>query len=104
MARGGLRPGAWHARGGRLRRGASTAANDSSYGLSSAVYTRSLEAAFRFIDEVDTGQVSVNQPTSGWDIHQPFGGFKESGSPFKEQGLDALRFYTRVKTVAVRTH
>jgi aldehyde dehydrogenase (NAD+) len=80
------------------------AANDSAYGLSSAVYTRSLDAAFRFVDEVDTGQVSVNQPTSGWDIHQAFGGFKESGSPFKEQGLEALRFYTRVKTAAVRTH
>lgn len=80
------------------------AVNDSAYGLSSAVYTRSLDAAFRFVDEVDTGQVSVNQPTSGWDIHQAFGGFKESGSPFKEQGLDALRFYTRVKTAAVRTH
>jgi alpha-ketoglutaric semialdehyde dehydrogenase len=80
------------------------AVNDSAYGLSSAVYTRSLDAAFRFVDEVDTGQVSVNQPTSGWDIHQPFGGFKESGSPFKEQGLEALRFYTRVKTAAVRTH
>ena len=79
------------------------AVNDSAYGLSSAVYTRSLDAAFRFVDEVDTGQVSVNQPTSGWDIHQAFGGFKESGSPFKEQGLEALRFYTRVKTVAVRT-
>ena len=64
----------------------------------------SLDAAFRFVDEVDTGQVSVNQPTCGWDVHQPFGGFKESGSPFKEQGLEALRFYTRVKTVAVRTH
>lgn len=80
------------------------AVNDSAYGLSSAVYTRSLDAAFRFIDEVDTGQVSVNQPTSGWDIHQPFGGFKESGSAFKEQGFEALHFYTRVKTVAVRTH
>ncbi|GAA3918206.1 aldehyde dehydrogenase family protein [Microbacterium invictum] len=80
------------------------AVNDSAYGLSSAVFTRSLESAFRFIDDVDTGQVSVNQPTSGWDIHQPFGGFKESGSAFKEQGLDALHFYTRVKTVAVRTH
>lgn len=80
-----------------------TVVNDTTYGLSSAVYTRSLDAAFRFVDAVDTGQVSVNQPTSGWDIHHAFGGFKESGSPFKEQGTDALRFYSRVKTAAVRT-
>lgn len=80
------------------------AVNDSPYGLSSAVFTASLQQAYAFIDGVDTGQVSVNQPTSGWDIHQPFGGFKDSGSPFKEQGLDALRFYTRVKTAAIRTH
>lgn len=40
--------------------------------------------------------------TSGWDVHMSFGGFCESGSAFKEQGLDALRFYTRTKTVAVR--
>jgi acyl-CoA reductase-like NAD-dependent aldehyde dehydrogenase len=79
------------------------AVNDCSYGLSSAIFTKDLGAAYRFIDGVDTGQVSVNQPTTGWDIHQPFGGFKESGSPFKEQGLEALRFYTRVKTAAIRT-
>ncbi|MCR2784633.1 MULTISPECIES: aldehyde dehydrogenase family protein [unclassified Microbacterium] len=80
------------------------AVNDSAYGLSSAVFTRSLDAAHRFIAEVDTGQVSVNQPTSGWDIHQGFGGFKESGSAFKEQGTAALSFYTRIKTAAVRSH
>ena len=80
------------------------AVNDSAYGLSSAIFTTSLASANRFIDEAETGQVSVNQPTSGWDIHQPFGGFRESGSPFKEQGLEALRFYTRVKTAAVRSH
>jgi aldehyde dehydrogenase (NAD+) len=79
------------------------AVNDSTYGLSAAVFTRSLEAAYRFLDGADTGHVSVNQPTSGWDIHHPFGGFKDSGSPFKEQGLEALRFYTRVKTAAIRT-
>jgi len=78
------------------------AVNDSAYGLSAAIFTSSLTAATRFVSEVDTGQVSVNQPTSGWDIHQAFGGFKDSGSPFKEQGLDALRFFTRVKTAAVR--
>lgn len=81
-----------------------TAVNESDYGLSAAIFTRSLEHAFRFVDEVDTGQVSVNQPTSGWDIHHPFGGFKDSGSAFKEQGLEALRFYTKVKTSAIRTH
>jgi len=78
------------------------AVNDSSYGLSSAVFTNNLGAAERFVDRVDTGQVSVNQPTSGWDVHQPFGGFLDSGSPFKEQGLDALQFYTRTKTAAIR--
>lgn len=31
----------------------------------------------------------------------PFGGFRDSGSPFKEQGVEALRFYTRVKTFAI---
>jgi acyl-CoA reductase-like NAD-dependent aldehyde dehydrogenase len=77
--------------------------NDSPYGLSAALFTRSLEAAARFAAEVDTGQVSINLPTSGWDVHQPFGGFGDSGSAFKEQGLEALRFYTRVKTVAVRS-
>ncbi|MGM9474473.1 aldehyde dehydrogenase family protein [Pseudarthrobacter sp. YS3] len=80
------------------------AVNDSSYGLSSAVFTKDLARAFQFVEGVDTGQVSVNQPTTGWDIHHPFGGFKESGSAFKEQGTEALNFYSRTKTVAIRTH
>ena len=36
------------------------------------------------------------------DVRQPFGGFWDSGSPFKEQGTDGLRFCSRVKTDAVR--
>ncbi|MGC9220363.1 MAG: aldehyde dehydrogenase family protein [Solirubrobacteraceae bacterium] len=78
------------------------ATNDSDYGLSAAVFTRDIAAATHFAAEVDTGQVAVNLPTPGWDVHEPFGGFGDSGSPFKEQGLEALRFYTRVKTVAIR--
>jgi alpha-ketoglutaric semialdehyde dehydrogenase len=78
------------------------AANDSVYGLSAAVFTRSLSSATQFTAQVDAGQVAINLPTSGWDVHQPFGGFRESGSAFKEQGLEGLRFYTRVKTVATR--
>jgi aldehyde dehydrogenase (NAD+) len=77
-------------------------ANDSQYGLSAAVFTTSLRWATEFIDQAEAGQVSVNLPTSGWDVHHPFGGFRDSGSPFKEQGSPGLRFYTRIKTAAVR--
>ncbi len=75
--------------------------NDSRYGLSASIFTRDLTAAHRFADEVDAGQVGINLPTTGWDVHVPFGGFKESGSPFKEHGVEGLQFYTRVKSVAL---
>ncbi|MFD5872999.1 aldehyde dehydrogenase family protein [Streptomyces sp. NPDC060322] len=74
--------------------------NDSDFGLAAALFTRDLRAAHRFADEADCGQVAVNTATTGWDVHHPFGGFRDSGSAFKEQGTEALRFYTRVKTVA----
>jgi alpha-ketoglutaric semialdehyde dehydrogenase len=77
-------------------------ANDTAFGLAAAVFTGSLTAATRFLDEAEAGQVAVNLPTAGWDVHHPFGGFRESGSPFKEQGAPGLRFYTRIKTTAVR--
>jgi len=78
------------------------AANDSCYGLAASVFTESLRHAHAFADRAQAGQVSVNLPTTGWDVHMPFGGFGDSGSAFKEQGTEGLRFYTRVKTVAVR--
>jgi aldehyde dehydrogenase (NAD+) len=77
-------------------------ANDTVYGLSAAVFTTSLTAANEFIELAEAGQVAVNLPTAGWDVHHPFGGFRESGSAFKEQGAPGLRFYTRIKTAAVR--
>ncbi|MBL7489671.1 aldehyde dehydrogenase [Frankia sp. AgB1.9] len=78
-------------------------ANASRYGLSAALFTRSLAACEEFLRRIDAGQAAVNLPTSGWDVHQPFGGYKLSGSPFKEQGHDAIAFYTRTKTCAVRS-
>jgi aldehyde dehydrogenase (NAD+) len=77
-------------------------ANDTAFGLSAAVFTNSLTHANRFIELAEAGQVAVNLPTAGWDVHHPFGGFRESGSAFKEQGAPGIRFYTRIKTAAVR--
>ena len=78
------------------------AVNDSAYGLSASVFTSSLAHAHRFVDEVETGQASVNLPTTGWDVHVPFGGFKDSGSPFKEHGIGGLHFYSRIKSVMMK--
>jgi alpha-ketoglutaric semialdehyde dehydrogenase len=76
--------------------------NRTRYGLSASVVTRSLAAAHAFARGVETGCVAVNLPTVGWDVHVPFGGFKDSGSPFKEHGVEGLQFYTRVKSVAMK--
>ena len=62
-----------------------SAVNASRFGLAAAVFTRDLKAAMTFADGVQTGQVSVNLPTSGWDVHMPFGGYKRSGSASAER-------------------
>ena len=78
-------------------------ANDCDYGQSAAVFTTSLGRADEFISRAGAGPGLVNLPTPGWDGHQTFGGFRDSGSPGKEQGAPGLRFfYTRLKTAAVR--
>lgn len=76
--------------------------NGTRYGLSASVVTQSLAAAHAFARGADVGCVAVNLPTVGWDVHTPFGGFKDSGSAFKEHGIEGLQFYTRVKSVAMR--
>ncbi|MFJ3670054.1 aldehyde dehydrogenase family protein [Streptomyces sp. NPDC090106] len=82
-------------------RAAVDAVNDSDFGLAAAVFTRDLAHAHRFADDVECGQVAVNTTTTGWDVHHPFGGFHDSGTAYKEQGDEVLRFSTRVKTVAI---
>ncbi|HEX9041092.1 MAG TPA: aldehyde dehydrogenase family protein [Trebonia sp.] len=56
--------------------------------------------AWRRVNPLDRAAVLAR--AAGWDAHHPFGGFRESGSAFKEQGAPGLRFYTRIKTPAVR--
>jgi acyl-CoA reductase-like NAD-dependent aldehyde dehydrogenase len=49
-------------------------ANDSPLGLQAAVYTTSLRRAFRYVDELQVGNVVVNDSTDYWEAHEPFGG------------------------------
>jgi succinate-semialdehyde dehydrogenase/glutarate-semialdehyde dehydrogenase len=50
------------------------AANDSHLGLQAAVYTGSLERAFRYAETLNVGSVIVNDSTMYWETLQPFGG------------------------------
>ncbi len=49
-------------------------ANDSHLGLQAAVYTSSLKRAFRYADQLQVGNVVVNDSTDYWEAHEPFGG------------------------------
>lgn len=74
--------------------------NDSPYGLTAGICTNDLRAAHDFAARAHVGVVKVNRPTTGLDLNVPFGGVKESSSnTFREQGPDAVDFYTWGKTV-----
>ena len=49
-------------------------ANDSYLGLQAAVYTKSLKRAFHYLDNLQVGNVVVNDSTDYWEAHEPFGG------------------------------
>jgi acyl-CoA reductase-like NAD-dependent aldehyde dehydrogenase len=74
-------------------------ANDTPFGLSSGIVTRSLKHANHFKRHSQAGMVMVNLPTAGVDYHTPFGGRKASSYGPREQGAYAREFYTVVKTV-----
>ncbi len=73
-------------------------ANDTEFGLSAGICTRSLAHATRFKRDSQAGMVMVNLPTAGVDFHVPFGGSKGSSFGSREQGRYAAEFYTVVKT------
>lgn len=78
-------------------------ANDTPFGLSSGICTRSLKHATHFKRHSDSGLVMVNLPTAGVDFHVPFGGRKGSSYGPREQGAYAREFYTQVKTAYTLT-
>jgi len=75
--------------------------NSVKFGLSSSIYTRDLTQAFQYVHTVETGMVHINSPTLGGEVHLPFGGLKSSGVGHREQGVEAMEFFSEVITVYV---
>jgi len=73
-------------------------ANDTEFGLTAGICTRSLKYAEDFKRKAASGMVMVNLPTAGVDYHVPFGGCGKSSFGPREQGTYAREFYTTVKT------
>ena len=75
-------------------------ANGTRFGLVAGVFTRDFALAHRLARDIDAGQVFVNEYFAG-GISVPFGGNKSSGFG-REKGLEALRSYCKIKSVAAR--
>jgi acyl-CoA reductase-like NAD-dependent aldehyde dehydrogenase len=75
--------------------------NDTTYGLSSSIYTRDVGRAMRAVRDVEAGVTCVNGPTVGAEVHLPFGGIKDSGDGHREASHSALDAFTERKTVYI---
>lgn len=73
-------------------------ANDTPFGLTAGIMTRSLARAAHFRANMRAGCVMVNLPTAGTDYHVPFGGRGLSSFGPREQGRYAAEFFTTIKT------
>ena len=75
--------------------------NEVQYGLSSSVYTRDTNIAFRAMTELDNGITYINAPTIGAEAHLPFGGVKQTGNGHREGGWEVYEFYSETKVCYV---
>ena len=75
--------------------------NSVKYGLSSSLYTRDVNAAFRAMQDLDNGISYINAPTIGAEAHLPFGGVKQTGNGHREGGWEVYEFYSETKVCYV---
>ena len=75
-------------------------ANDTIYGLASAIFTSDINKAFKFAKGLRAGSVWVNTYDGG-DITTPFGGYKQSGIG-RDKSLHAFDKFTQVKTTWIQ--
>jgi alpha-ketoglutaric semialdehyde dehydrogenase len=74
-------------------------ANHSQFGLTASIHTASLHRSMEFSRRVRTGVVVVNGGTHGSEPHMGFGGLKNSGTGWREAGMEALDVYSDWKYI-----
>jgi aldehyde dehydrogenase (NAD+) len=77
------------------------AANSVSYGLSSSIFTRDVNRAFRAMRDLQAGITYINAGTTGAEVHLPFGGTKDTGNGHREAGQAALDVFTEWKSIYI---
>jgi aldehyde dehydrogenase (NAD+) len=77
------------------------AANGVKFGLSSSIFTRDVNKAFKAMRDLQTGITYINAGTTGAEVHLPFGGMKQTGNGHREAGQAALDVFTEWKSVYV---
>jgi alpha-ketoglutaric semialdehyde dehydrogenase len=71
------------------------------FGLSSAIFTRDVNKAFRAMRDLVAGITYINAGTIGAEVHLPFGGTKDTGNGHREAGQAALDVFTEWKSIYV---
>jgi aldehyde dehydrogenase (NAD+) len=77
-------------------------ANDVRFGLSASIISNDLTHVHKFIKGIEAGLITVNLPTAGVEYQLPFGGTKDSSYGMREQGPQALDFYSESRTVYLK--
>jgi len=76
-------------------------ANDTIYGLASAVWTKDLNTAFKVAKGLQAGTVWVNAFHSTPIVFMPYGGYKQSGTG-REMGHEGLDEYFETKAIQIK--
>lgn len=79
-------------------------ANGTEYGLTASVFTRDERSVRRCLDDLVAGLIKVNGPSTGSEVHGPFGGLRDSSfpAPREQNGESAAEFFTVTKTAYLR--
>jgi len=78
-------------------------ANNSDYGLTSAIHTKNIDRAMWFSKRMRSGVININIGTYGSEPHMPFGGFGLSGNGTREPGEEAIEVYSELKNISFLT-